>query len=40
MGIIGIDFVKPLPESMNHDGTFDSITITIYWLMAIVHLIL
>jgi RNase H-like domain found in reverse transcriptase/Integrase zinc binding domain len=36
---IGIDFVGPLPESKNRDGAFDSITIVIDLLTAMVHLI-
>ena len=36
---IGIDFVGPLPESKNRDGTFDSITVVICLLTAMVHLI-
>ena len=36
---IGIDFVGPLPESKNHDGIFDYITVVICLLMAMVHLI-
>ena len=26
---IGIDFIKPLPESYNHNGYFDAITVII-----------
>jgi hypothetical protein len=37
---IGIDFVGPLPESKNHDGFFDSITVIICLLTAMVHLVL
>jgi hypothetical protein len=36
---IGIDFVGPLPESKNRDGTFDSITVVICLLTAMVHLV-
>ena len=36
---IRIDFVGPLPESKNHDGFFDSITVVICLLTAMVHLI-
>jgi hypothetical protein len=36
---IGIDFVGPLPESSNRDGTFDSITVIICLLTAMVHLV-
>ncbi len=36
---IGIDFVGPLPESRNRDGQFDSITVVICLLTAMVHLI-
>jgi len=36
---IGIDFVGPLPESKNQDRTFDSITVIICLLMAMVHLV-
>lgn len=36
---IGIDFVGPLPESKNHDGLFDSITVIICLLTGMVHLI-
>jgi len=38
-GAIGIDFVGPLPESKNRDGTFDTITVIICLLMAMVHLV-
>jgi hypothetical protein len=36
---IGIDFVRPLPESSNRDGTYDSITVVICLMSAMVHLI-
>jgi hypothetical protein len=36
---IGIDFVGPLPESRNRDGVFDSITVVICLLTAMVHLV-
>ena len=36
---IEIDFVGPLPESKNRDGFFDSITVVICLLTAMVHLI-
>ena len=36
---IGVDFVGPLPESKNRNGTFDSITVVICLLTAMVHLI-
>ncbi|KAJ3500417.1 hypothetical protein NMY22_g19268 [Coprinellus aureogranulatus] len=36
---IGVDFVGPLPESSNQDGTFDSITVTIDLLTSMVHLV-
>ena len=36
---IGIDFVGPLPESSNRDGTFDSITVIICLLTAMVHIV-
>ena len=36
---IGMDFVSPLPESSNRDGTYDSITVVICLLTAMVHLI-
>jgi hypothetical protein len=36
---IGMDFVGPLPESGNRDGMFDSITVIICLLTAMVHLI-
>jgi hypothetical protein len=36
---IGVDFVGPLPESRNRDGTFNSITVVICLLTAMVHLI-
>jgi hypothetical protein len=36
---IGMDFIGPLPESKNRDGMFDSITIVIDLLTAMVHLI-
>ena len=36
---IGMDFVGPLPKSSNRDGTYDSITVVICLLTAMVHLI-
>ncbi|KAF7763831.1 hypothetical protein Agabi119p4_8368 [Agaricus bisporus var. burnettii] len=36
---IGIDFVGPLPISKNRDGDFDSITVIIDLLSAMVHLV-
>ena len=36
---IGIDFVGPLPESKNQDGTFNLITVVICLLISMVHLI-
>jgi len=36
---IGMDFIGPLPESSNRDGSFDSITMVICLLTAMVHLI-
>ncbi|KAG9227856.1 hypothetical protein CCMSSC00406_0008678 [Pleurotus cornucopiae] len=36
---IGIDFVGPLPESSNRDATYDSITVVIDLLTAMVHLV-
>lgn len=36
---IGIDFVGPLPESSNRDGVFNSLTVVIDLLTAMVHLI-
>ena len=36
---IGMDFVGPLPESSNRDGSFDSITVVICLLTSMVHLI-
>jgi len=36
---IGIDFVGPLPKSKNRDGIFDSITVVICLLTAMVHLV-
>ena len=36
---IGMDFVRPLPESGNQDGMFDSITVVICLLNSMVHLI-
>jgi RNase H-like domain found in reverse transcriptase/Reverse transcriptase (RNA-dependent DNA polymerase)/Integrase zinc binding domain len=36
---IGVDFIGPLPESKNRDGIFDSITVVIDLLTAMVHLI-
>jgi hypothetical protein len=36
---IGMDFVGPLPESSNRDGQFDSITVIICLLTAMVHLV-
>ena len=35
---IGVDFVGPLPESKNRNGTFDMITVVICLLTAMVHL--
>ena len=35
---IGVDFVGPLPESENRNGSFDSITVVICLLTAMVHL--
>ena len=35
---IGIDFVGPLPESGNRDGTYDSLTVVICLLTLLVHL--
>jgi len=37
--LIGMDFVGPLPESSNRNGSYDSITIVICLLTAMVHLI-
>ncbi|KAJ3011954.1 hypothetical protein NUW54_g2018 [Trametes sanguinea] len=37
--VIGIDFVGPLPKSMNRDGTYDSITVIIDLLTGMVHLV-
>jgi transposase InsO family protein len=36
---MGIDFVGPLPESKNRDGTFNSLTVVIDLLSRMVHLI-
>ena len=36
---IGIDFVGPLPESKDQDGEYDSITVIIDLLTAMVHLV-
>ena len=36
---IGMDFIGPLPLSSNRDGSFDSITVVICLLMAMVELI-
>lgn len=36
---IGIDFVGPLPESSDRDATYDSITVVIDLLTAMVHLV-
>ena len=36
---VGIDFVGPLPESRNRDGQYDSITVVICLLTAMVHLV-
>ena len=36
---IGVDFVGPLPESRNWDGTFDEITTIINLLTGMVHLV-
>lgn len=37
---VGMDFIGPLPESRNRDGSFDLITVVICLLMSMVHLIL
>ena len=37
---IGVNFVGPSPKSSNRDGSFDSITVVICLLMAMVHLVL
>ena len=36
---IGVDFVGPLPESTNHNGSFDMICVIIDHLSAMVHLV-
>ena len=36
---IGMDFVGPLPESKNRDGSFDSITVVIDLFTSMVHLV-
>jgi hypothetical protein len=36
---IGVDFIGPLPESRNRDGSYDSITVVICLLTSMVHLI-
>jgi len=36
---IGMDFVGPLPESKNRDGVFNSITVVICLLTAMVHIV-
>ncbi|GBE85306.1 Transposon Ty3-I Gag-Pol polyprotein [Sparassis crispa] len=36
---IGIDFVRPLPESKDRDASYDSITVIIDLLTAMVHLV-
>ena len=36
--LIGMDFVSPLPESGNQDGVYNSITVVICLLTAMVHL--
>ncbi len=36
---IGVDFVGPLPDSKNRDGTFDSITVIIDLFTSMVHLV-
>ena len=36
---IGINFIGPLPESGNRDGTYDSLTVVICLLTSMVHLI-
>ncbi|KAJ3514734.1 hypothetical protein NLJ89_g2201 [Agrocybe chaxingu] len=36
---VGVDFVGPLPESSNRNGSFDSITVVICLLTSMVHLI-
>ena len=36
---IGVDFVGPLPESKDRNGKYDSITVTIDLLTAMVHLV-
>ncbi|KAJ2968912.1 hypothetical protein NUW54_g13086 [Trametes sanguinea] len=37
--VIGIDFVGPLPESKNRNGSYDSITVIIDLLTGMVHLV-
>ncbi len=36
---IGIDFVGPLPESRDRNATYNSITVVIYRLTGMVHLV-
>jgi len=36
---ISVDFVSPLPELSNHDGTFNNITVIIDHLTSMVHLV-
>lgn len=36
---IGIDFVGPLPESKDRDGSYDSITVIINLLTTMIHLV-
>ena len=36
---IGMDFVRLLPESGNHDGIYDSIMVVICLLTSMVHLV-
>jgi len=36
---IGVDFVGPLPESKDRDGSYDSITVIIDLLTAMIHLV-
>ena len=36
---IGMDFVGPLPDSKDHNGSFDSITVIIDLLTGMVHLV-
>ena len=37
--VIGIDFVGPFPESKDHNGSYNSLTVIINHLTGMVHLV-